>query len=518
MSATSRTKQSIKNSSVALFEQIIYNLLSFISRTVFIYTLNRTYLGINGLFNDILTLLSLGELGIGTAIIYSMYKPAAKDDYESLSALLNLYKKIYTIIGTVLTVVGLCLTPFLDFFISDMPTLEKLPLIYILYLGNTTGSYFFIYKKSILIVDQRSDIVSIISILTNTLKIILQILMLIAYQNFIQYLLIQLLFTLLNNIAISLYVDHNYSYLKKFKKAKVDSKTRNQIYTNVKAMFLSKLSSAVVTSTDNILISKYVSTVALGLYSNYTLFSNMLRTFISKIFEALTGSIGNLVATEKANKIYGLFRDIWFVNFWIVGFCSASLFILINPFIELWIGPSYLMDIDVVVMIVLNLYMRLIRNTFLIFADTYGLFVELRWKSICEAIINIIVSLFFVGPMQLGITGILLGTFVSNIATNFWYEPYLLFVKRFRAKLLTYFFLYLKYLIVTITSIVIVLLIENIVEIINPFFHFIFLLSSCIIVINGFFAIVFFKTSEFKFLIKKLFRKKGFKYDSRKNS
>jgi len=508
-----RTKKSIRNSIAALGEQVIYTVLSFVCRTVFIHALGKTYLGFSGLFSDILTLLSLAELGMGTAIIYSMYKPASEGDYPKLTALLNLYKKIYITLGIALSVLGLLLIPLLKYIISDIPELPELPLIYILYLFNTTGSYFFIYKKSILVVDQRNDIVSIISIIANSIKSILQIFILLRYKNFILYLLIQLLSTIGNNVAISLYVDRHYGYLKTYKSENVDYETKQILITNVKAMFVSKLSSVVVTSTDNLLISKFVSTILLGYYSNYTLFVTMIRTVLSKVFESLTGSVGNLVATEKSDKVYEVFKKIWFVNFWVVSFCTASLYILINPFITLWIGADYLLEDSIVIMICVNLYMRFMRNTFITFTDTYGLFVELRIKSICEAIINLVISLVFVGPCKLGIFGVLLGTLISNLPTNFWYEPYLLFVKKFNASIADYLILYIKYFVcMIIPTRVIVAISRNLFYQVS-WFSFIILIIACCLMINGFYIIVFYKTEEFQYFLNmvknKIIRKYG---------
>ena len=272
---SSRTSKSIRNTIVALCEQGVYNIMSFLCRTVFIYTLGKTYLGFSGLFSDILTLLSLAELGVGTAILYSMYKPAATGDHRRVAALLNLYKKVYNTIGILITIIGLCLTPFWGFLISDIPDMPEIPIIYLLYLLNTTASYFFVYKKSILITDQKSYISSLIYISTTTAQNILQIVFLLLTHNFIVYLIIQVVCTMANNIAISIYVDRHYSYLKEYKNEQLDKESKVAIYNNVKAMFVSKLSSAVVTSTDNLLISKFVSTIVLGLYSNYTLFTTM---------------------------------------------------------------------------------------------------------------------------------------------------------------------------------------------------------------------------------------------------
>lgn len=498
MKENSRTDKSIRNTVVALAEQGIYTVMSFACRTVFIYSLDTTYLGFNGLFSDILSLLSLTELGVGAAILYSMYKPAAQGDYKKVAALLNLYKRVYNSIGIFITFIGLCLTPFLKHLISDVPDIKEVPLIYILYLLNTTASYFFVYKKSILITDQKNYVASLIYICTTTAQNILQIIFLLLTHNFVVYLLIQIVSTLTSNAIVSVYVDKHYPYLKEYKNEQLGKEDKQIIYGNVKAMFVSKISSAVVTSTDNLLISKFVSTIVLGLYSNYTLFTTIVRTVLSKIFEALTGSIGNLVATETESKVYDTFRKVWFVNFWLVSFASVGLFVLINPFISLWIGDSYLLEKEVVFVICLNLYMRFIRNTFLTFIDAYGLFKQVRLKCIAEALINLIVSIFMVGPMKMGIYGVLLGTFISNITTNFWYEPYLLF-KRFDIQLSCYFLSFGKYFILTIISAVFMTWIcSDIIAIGGWIGFFIKVVATCV-GINVFYITVFIRTDEFEY-------------------
>lgn len=496
----SRTTKSIKNTFVALCEQGIYTIMSFLCRTVFIYTLGKTYLGFSGLFSDILTLLSLAELGVGTAILYSMYKPVAMGDHRHVAALLNLYKKVYNTIGIIITFIGVCFIPFLGYLISDIPDMPEIPIIYLLYLFNTTASYFFIYKKSILITDQRSYVVSLVYIATTTVQNLLQIVFLLLAHNFIVYLIIQILCTLANNIIISLYVDCHYSYLKEYKNEHLDSESKTAIYNNVKAMFVSKLSSAVVTSTDNLLISKFVSTIVLGLYSNYTLFTTMFRTILSKIFEALTGSVGNLVALETGEKVYKAFRKIWFVNFWLVSFSCAALFALVNSFIELWIGESYLLEEKVVFIICLNLYMRLIRNTFLTFNDTYGMFKQLKFKCVAEAIINLVVSLLFVGPVKMGIYGVLLGTFVSNITTNFWYEPYLLYTKKFHVRMYKYFAQFAEYMGITFLSAGCSYWICNYCIVLTGWIGFIFKAIVVCAFINVLYFILYARTEEFKYL------------------
>lgn len=493
----SRTANSIRNSFFALLENGVSNIASFICRTVFIYVLGKTYLGFSGLFSDILTLLSLGELGVGTAILHSMYEPASKNDLKTVAGMLNLYKKIYHTIGVCVFGVGLCLTPFLSFFISDIPNMPELPCIYILYLLNTSLSYFFIYKKSVLIVYQQSYIFSIILMFSVVTQNIVQIIALFVTKNFIVYLVIQVLFTLIANFSVSVYVDKHYGFLKDNKKCVLDKARKGKIFSDVKSMFVSKLSSAIVTSTDNLLISKFVSTVILGLYSNYTLFTTMLRTIVTKIFEALTGSVGNLLVSESKEQVYKSFRGIWFVNYWIVAFSCSTLFALVNPFIRIWIGESYILNLEIVILVCFNLYMRLIRNTFLTFIDTYGLFKELRVKCISEALINLIVSLIFLIPLKMGVVGVLLGTSVSNIFTNFWFEPYLLFTKKFNQKLKVYFSSFARYFFVAFFTSAISYFVCDVLVVKSGIVWFVVRTLFCVLFSNAVYYFVFRRDEEF---------------------
>ena len=495
----SRAFNSMRNTTYAFASQGIVSIMAFITRTIFIYALGNTYLGLSGLFGDILTFLSLAELGVGTAIIYSMYKPLANDDKKMVSALVNLYGKIYFYMGIIVTTIGLSLTPFLSFFISDMPDIPELNLIYILYLLNTSLSYFFIYKKSMLIATQNSHIISIIQASVVLIQNILQITFLLIFKSFIIYLIIQIVCVLLNNICISIYVDRKYEYLKEYKKERVNKETKREILKNVSAMFLNKISSVIVTSTDNILISKFVSTIVLGYYSNYILFTNLVRQIFSKIFESITGGIGNLVSTESKEKSYETFEKIFFANFWIIAFISTMLFIMVNPFIELWLGKTYLLSMSIVFLICFNLYMRFIRDTSLTFIETCGLFWSIKWKCIFEAVINLISSILYLKYFKLGIAGVLLGTLTSNLLTNFWYEPYIIYKNKFNVSVKNYYIKFLRYTIVALVAGGIAYLGCRINLTGNRIIEFGVDLILASIVINFIYFCCFFKTAEFKY-------------------
>lgn len=498
--AQSRIERSVKNMLLALSEQFTYSVMSFICRTVFIYTLGKYYLGFSGLFSDILSLLSLAELGFGTAITYLMYKPAAINDYKTLAGLLNTYKKIYILIGSGILVIGLAMTPFLKFFISNIPNIPELPVIYWLYLLNTVASYFFSYKRSILIVYQKNYIISLICAISIFVQNLLQIIFLITTKNYILYLVIQVFCTFANNVVISLYVDRQYKAIIQLRKEKITKVQENTIAKNVKAMMISKLSSVVVSSTDNLLISSFVSTVILGLYSNYAMFITMIRTLMQKVFDALTGSVGNMIATENVQKTYDIFTKLWFIDFWLSSFCSITLYTLVDSFISLWLDGTYLLKKSIVFLICINLFMRLMRNVFLMFIDTYGLFVEIKKKCLAEALINLIVSLILVGPCKMGILGILLGTFISNITTNFWVEPYIIFVGKFNVSMQYYFYTFSKYFVCTISIGIIEDILANKLITANGWIGFIIKLVVVVITTNIAYIIIFHKSNEFKYM------------------
>ena len=505
---SSRVENSIRNTIYALGTQIISMLMSFIVRTVFIYTLGKNYLGFNGLFSNIFSILSLTELGMGTAIIYSMYKPVAQEDHRKIAALLNLYRTFYRIVGVVVAILGLSLLPFLDYLVSGIQDIPELEIIYLLYLSSSVISYFFAYKKSMLTVYQQDYISSRINLLINFIQGIIQIAILILWHNYILYLLVLTISTFFNNWLNSLYADYKYQYLKEYRSERVDEETKQKIYTDVKAIFVSRISSAIVTSTDNLLISAFVSTIILGLYSNYIMLINVVNTIINRILDSLVGSVGNLIAVESIERVYLIFKRVLFINYWLVAFSSMSFFILANPFITLWIGKSYLLSSGIIFMIALNLFMRLIRNTFIMFNNAFGHFVELKKKNIIEPIINIVASLLFILVFKMGIIGVLLGTFVSNITTNFWFEPYLIF-KKCQVSLKEYFKIAANYLLTSIVAGGLTYILCDICLTGNSWVLFLIRIIICCVAINLVIILFYRKTDEYQYfmmLVKKVLK------------
>lgn len=491
-----RLKNSLKNSMIGLLSQLINVILNFINRTIFIYILGVEYLGINGLFVNILSLLSLAELGVGSAIVYHMYQPLAKKDYSKIKSLMNLYSRSYKVIGVIIGIIGIGIIPFLDKIVKDNHNVEHLTIIYLLFLINSVVSYFYSYKISIISADQKNYIVTINQQKYLVLQSAVQIIILALTKSYILYLAIQISFTLLFNISISRKADNLYPYLKEKEVDKLTVLEKQTIFKHVLAMMSHKVGGVVVNGTDNILISSFIGVYWVGIYSNYIMITSIVNRFIDQIFTAITASIGNLNVLESKEKSYEIYVKILFVNFWIYGFCVTSLFVLINPFIDIWLGKDYVMPEVIIFLIITNFYISGMRKATIAYNTTLGLFWNDRYKPWIEAIINVIASIFLLN--KLGLAGVLLGTLLSTICTSLWVDPYILFKYGFKIQLYKYFKSYFIYLIATIVSCIISKYISSFI-IGNEYFVFITKMFICLIIPNIIFCMIFVKSNEFKY-------------------
>lgn len=499
----SRTQNSIKNFICAMIGQAVGILINFITRIFFIRTLGNEYLGLNGLFSNILTVLSLAELGIGTAIVYSLYAPLAIKDIKKCKMLMQLYKKIYTVIGCIILIIGSLITPLLPTIIKDMPDIPNINLIYILFVINTGISYFYSYKKDLIAADQNRYIVTIYHYGCYAILNILQIIYLLLTKNYLGYLIIQILMTLLENILISRKANKMYPFLKEKTPENLDQTTKNEIIKNTKAMMMHKVGSVVVNSTDNILLSTYVGLSAVGIYSNYYLIISALNSVLGQIYVSITASVGNLFANSSKERQYTTFKNINFLTFWIYSFASTCLLILFNPFIEIWLGKEYLFDMKIVLTLVINFYITGMRKSVLTFREAAGLFAKDKYKPIIESIINLVTSIIL--ALKFGVIGIFIGTFISSITTCVWVEPYVLYKYGFQKKISLYFKAYFKELILTILISTLTFSICSLVNL-NIYLSFILKCVICLIVPNLILYIIFRKTKSFQYFYDKVFK------------
>lgn len=434
----SRTKNMILNIATGTVGEVIQLALQFICRTIFIYTLSAEYLGINGLFENILKLLSLTELGFGSALIYSMYKPIADGDESLISSLMNLYKKIYSIIGCVILFLGLVLLPFLPYLIKDGTSVPNLSLIYILVLMNSVSSYFLGYKASIINANQKRYITITIQKIFAIIEVLLKTFVLLYFKAYIIYLCIGIICNVCSNITQYIIANKMYPYLKNNKKTLPSKNECNKIFKNTKAMAMHKIGSVFITGTDNLLISAFVNIASVGIYSNYILILNSISRFTNLIGNTMTASVGNLVATSDIQRVYKTYCKITFMNIWIHGFCACCCMTLFNNFIIVWIGDNYIFPSFIVALIVFNRFLIGFRDSTIIFRDAMGLFWYDRYKPLLEILVNFAVSIVLV--QLIGISGVFLGTIISGIFVCCTIEPYVLFKHGFNMSLSKYYF------------------------------------------------------------------------------
>lgn len=440
----SRTANTAKNASFGLASQIVNIILSFISRTVFIYVLGVEYLGVNGLFTNILMLLSFAELGIGNAIIYGMYKPLATNDKEKIKSLMALYAKAYKVIGFIVFVAGLFVIPFMDYIIKDVPNIkENITLIYILFLLNTSLSYFFVYKKSIITADQKNYIVLFYQQLFKIGQTLAQIFFLWLTGEYIIFLIIQILTTLLDNIYVSRKADEMYPFLKEGEVQRLEKDEQASIFANVKALFLYKFGSVVLNGTDNIIISAIIGITAVGLNSNYVLIISAITAIVGQIMNGFTASVGNLNAVGSNESKERAFNKIFFISAWMYGFCAVGLYLFLNKLIVLWIGEAFIFSDLVVFTIVLHFYVNSVHFTAYTYRVTMGLFVQGRWAPLAAAIINIVLSLLL-GKVY-GLAGIFFATSIARLLTTGIVDPILVYRNGFEKSPLIYFVKYFSF-------------------------------------------------------------------------
>lgn len=438
-----------RNIIAGLFGQLSTTVLNFISRTVFVYILGAEYLGINGLFTNVLTVLNIAELGISSAIVFSLYEPLHKQDIKKVQAIMNLYRKIYFVIGIIVLVLGIALIPILPYMMKGSTTLVNINIVYLLFLLQTVFTYwFFSYKSALPQADQNQYIVSLATAIINAVKILVQIVVLLISKSFLLYLVASVVFSVINNYFIAKKVDQKYPYIRLKNQEKVTKNEKRYIFKNVAGMAMYKISGTVLNSADNIIISSFIGVVTVGIYSNYLLIIRTLISLVGIVFSSFTSSIGNLFVSESKEKGEFIFRCLNFLNFWVYGFCAICLWNLFNPFITLWIGSSYLLTKDIVFIIILNFVTDGLEQAVIAYKDACGLFWKGKIRPVVSSILNIILSIVLVKP--LGIFGVILGTILTRFLTTWWFDPLLVYRNVFNMSPKRYYFRYIRSLLLII--------------------------------------------------------------------
>lgn len=412
-----RTKVATKNMVWGIISKVISLILSFGSRTLFIYFLGKEYLGINSLYAEVLNMLSLAELGFGSAFTFAMYKPIADNEEEKIRQLISLFRKVYNIIAFVVAAIGLSLLPFLPYIVkgADSLSLNQLRLYFVIFLANTVINYFVQYKITYVNARMQSYVVTNIEMITNFVIILVQCIAILVFKNYLIYLLVNTSLLIASRFIISLYLNKKYPILIEHANSPLPQEDKSHIYKEVKGLALQNFAGVAIYSTDNLIISMAsgLGVVGVGLVSNYNMLINSVTAFITIALTALTPVFGNLVATSSQEHYKEVFDEANFYDFWIYGFCSIAFMVLIPPFVTLWLGNDFLIDDASFFLIVLNVYLRGQSNIYTNARTAKGNFNLDKWVSVIEAIINLVVSV--ICAKNWGLFGVYVGTIAASL-------------------------------------------------------------------------------------------------------
>ena len=436
----SRINNSFKNVFFNVSGQILTLVLSFVTRTVLIKTLGIEYAGINGLISSIISMLSLTELGIGTAIIYNLYQPLAVHDEEKVRILMKFYKTAYRIISFVIMVGGIMLMPFLPIVIKDDVSFVNIYLVFGFYLLQTVSTYMLAaYKSGLLKADQKEYIISQIGYVFTIVTNIFQIGVLVIFNNYIWYIATVVIFNLLKNIVIAIKTDQLYPYLKKRESKKLSKKECRETYKNCFAIFIYKINAVIVNATGNMILSKFIGIVVVGLYSNYKLIMTSIKNIINIGFQSITASLGNLHVNSSEEHEFLIFKAINYLSAFCYAIFSVGTICVCNEFVKLWLGKDFLLSEKFVLLMAIDLYLYGLKKALEMFRTSMGLFQQAKYRPLIGIFLNIIFSLLFVRNM--GIYGIVAANILADLLTFVWMDPYVIFKNSFQKHSLFKFYL-----------------------------------------------------------------------------
>lgn len=434
MAKIERTKNATRNIIFGVILKAYQIIVPFLMRTAMIYLMGVQYLGLNSLFTSILQVLNLAELGVGSAMIYSMYKPIAEDDNATICALMKLYKTYYSIIGLVIAVIGCALTPFIPKLISgDVPDNLNIYLLYLLNLGATVLSYWlYAYKNCILQAHQRVDIVSKVSLVASTIQYALQLLVLWLFKDYYLYVIVLLATQALTNIATAMCADRIYPQFKP--KGQIATEEKKAINNRIKDLFTSKIGGIIYDSADTIVISSFLGLTALAIYQNYFYILNAITGLITVVFSACTAGIGNSIVVETKGKNYKDLNKFTFIICWGAGFCAVCLLCLYQPFMELWVGKDLMLSSSAVICFVVYFFVRQLNSLFNTYKDASGMWHEDRFRPLVAALTNLALNLILV--QFIGLYGILISTVLAIVCVGMPWLLHNLFTVIFEKKYL----------------------------------------------------------------------------------
>ena len=493
-----RLINSIKNVGAAMTSYILAMLIGIVAQSILVRYLGIEYNGLNGLFSNIVSMLSIAELGIGSAVVYHLYRPIAEKDTEKIKSLMGFYKKAYRFIAVVIGIVGICIIPFLNIIVGETTISSKeIYVIFGLFLFDTVCSYLLTYKRSLLYADQKNYVINLIHILYTVFLNAVQIYIIITMRNFILYLIVKVIFRILENLIITIYTNKKYPYILEKNIEKLDNDIFKDIMKKVKALLYHKVGGYLIDGTDNVIISMFLGISSVGIITNYKVILNAMSSLISQIFNAITASVGNLLVSESKEKVYDTYKKLSLMNFFVFYISSIVLCMAINLIIKVIYGGEYLMGTIEVCVLMTNFYMQGMKKNIQLFKEAACIFYEDRYMPLLEAIANLVLSVILV--KFLGIAGVILGSILSSLVVFLYSYPKYVYKKIMDRKRSEYIFEQFKYLLIFIITMIIIIILQHFIKIDNNVLNLLVNVVISFIISGTIFIITYYRTNEFKY-------------------
>ena len=504
-----RVKYAARNIMFGYVSNIITLLLNAVLRYVFILRLDETLLGINSTYTNILSVLSLAELGVGTAINFSLYAPVAKGDREKVKAYMQFYKKAYRTIAFIVAGIGLVLVPFLKYIIKDpvgIDSTQDLINFYLIFLFNTVSSYFVAYKYSLPNAEQKNYIQSNVITITKIVTTLVQTIVILTTSSFYGYLISASVIELAQKIFANIYLNYKYPYLKEKNVEKLTKEETSDIKRKTGALVCHKVGDVARLQTDAIIISGLINVAMSGIVDNYNLVISSVSNFVNIIFNSVISSFGNLIVTESREKQYSMFCVYRFFASWIYGFSAVGFYILLTPLIQLWLGEKWILPGVVVAAILVDYYFKGERVVLSNFKTAAGVFEQDKYLPLVQGAVNLILSVVL--AIKIGLIGVYIGTIVSGLLANI-IRPVIIYRVCFERNAAVYFYDTVRYAAVIILATVCCILCGNIFMKEVTIASFSVMIVIITVVFNGIFILFFGKTAEFLYLFA-IFRDKAY--------
>lgn len=494
-----RTRNATRNILFGGIQRVYQMLVPFAMRTVMIYVLGINYLGLNSLFTSVLQVLNMAEMGVGMAMVYSMYEPIAKDDKKKVCALMHLYKIYYRIIGAVVMCGGLLVVPILPYLIkSDVPQDINLYILYFLNLLATVSTYWlFAYKHSLLYAHQRADVGTKVALVTETCKYVLQILSLVVFKSYYLYTIVIIVMQVITNIITAVVTTKMYPEYKA--EGKLEKEEVSAINRKIRDLFTMKVGVVIFNSVDAIVISAFLGLEILAIYQNYYFVVTSLTSIITIIFTSCVAGIGNSIIVETEEKNYNDLKKYTLIVVWIAGFCAVCMFCLYQPFIKIWVTEKYMLEFKFVILFCVYFFINQINAMLESYKDAAGIWHEDRYRPLVIAGLNLVVNILLVN--KIGLAGVLLASCLTKGIIGIPWVLRNLFSTIFKKD---YIFQYVKYLIKKITVVLVAMVVTGL------FCNFIVLEGICglvlkaiicLIIINVVFVLIWRKCAEYQEVI-----------------